>query len=161
MHSLKRALLEGDMSKDPSSKVGAVIVGPDRNVLSTGFNGFPRGVHDDARLNDKAMKRKIIVHAELNAILNAAREGVRLKGSTLFWIGIKKEKVWGGCPCVPCTSAIINAGISTIVSVSSENMPDTWALQQPLAHAVRQEGGVDYHQIKLKDFLDEEIITIG
>lgn len=155
IQSLRRCWLEAQMSKDPSSRVGAVIVGPDLNILSTGFNGFPRGVTDDGRLQNKEVKRKIIVHAELNAILNAAREGVRLKGSTLYWIGIKNGKLWGGCPCVPCTSAIIQAGIAEIVSISSENMPDTWALQQPLAHQIRTEGHVDYHQYSLEVFQEK------
>lgn len=159
VHSLKRALLEASASKDPSSKVGAVIVTDDKFVVSAGFNGFPRGVTDDERLNNKMLKRAITVHAELNALLNAARRGVSVKGATLYWLGIKHNNIWGGCPCVPCTSAIINAGIKAIVSVSPENMPETWLMQQSLAHDIRDEGGVGYHEIPLERFLEE--IEIG
>tara|TARA_R110000851_G_scaffold104499_1_gene222203 strand:- start:360 stop:611 length:252 start_codon:yes stop_codon:yes gene_type:complete len=57
-----------EWSKDPSRKIGAVIVDPNtRQILSLGYNGFPQGIEDDARLNDKAVKRKLVVHAEMNA----------------------------------------------------------------------------------------------
>ena len=80
-HFLRMALLCAQMSKDPNTQVGAVIVGPDREVRSTGFNGLPRGVADTAeRLHDRETKLKLIVHAEMNAVLNAARHGVALKG---------------------------------------------------------------------------------
>jgi dCMP deaminase len=60
-------------------------VGPDREVRATGFNDFPRGVADlPERLQDKAEKLRPIVHAEVNAILNAARVGIPLKGCTLY-----------------------------------------------------------------------------
>src|SRR5215831_10230382 len=65
-------------SKDPRTQVGAVIVDGDRIVRATGFNGFPRGLRDDHRLLEKAAKNRIIVHAEMNAVLQAARVGVPL-----------------------------------------------------------------------------------
>ena len=61
-------------SKDPSSRVGAVIVRPDRTVASVGFNGFPRGVEDSQDvIADRDAKLLRTIHAELNAIL-AAKE---------------------------------------------------------------------------------------
>src|ERR1700722_18183411 len=84
-HFIDMALLCASMSKDPRTRVGAVIVGPDLEVRSTGFNGFPRGVADTPeRLQDKSTKLRLIVHAEVNAILNAARAGIPLKGCTLY-----------------------------------------------------------------------------
>ena len=72
-------------SKDPSTKVGCVVVGEDREIRSTGFNGFPRGISDDnERLTDRNKKYPLICHAEENAIMHAARIGVSLKGSTAF-----------------------------------------------------------------------------
>ena len=63
-------------SKDPSTKVGCVVVGEDREIRSTGFNGFPRGIEDDAeRLEDREQKYPLICHAEENAIMHAARTG--------------------------------------------------------------------------------------
>lgn len=93
-------------SKDPKCCVGAVIVSADHVLLSTGFNGLPRGVYDDSHILENAdEKLKIICHAEQNAILNAARMGVGLKGSSIF---VTKF------PCLPCCSHIIQAGINRI-----------------------------------------------
>src|SRR5271155_3653460 len=70
-------------SKDPNCQVGAVIVSKDNIILSTGFNGLARGVYDDkTTLQDGNEKLKVICHAEANAILNAARVGARVEGTT-------------------------------------------------------------------------------
>ena len=59
-------------SKDPSTKVGAVIVRPDKTICSVGYNGFPRGIEDtEERLNNRDLKYPCMVHAEMNAILNS------------------------------------------------------------------------------------------
>jgi dCMP deaminase len=93
-------------SKDPKCRVGAVIASSDNVVLSTGFNGLPRGVHDDKHiLANPDEKLKIICHAEQNAILNAARIGVALRDATIF---VTKF------PCLACCSAIIQVGITRI-----------------------------------------------
>jgi dCMP deaminase len=93
-------------SKDPRSCVGAVIVSKNNVVLATGFNGLPRGVHDDQELlNDAEEKLKVICHAEQNAILNAARLGVAVEGSAIY---VTKF------PCLACCNAIIQAGIVRI-----------------------------------------------
>lgn len=84
-HFLGMALYHSKLSKDPSTRVGSVIIGPDREILSAGFNGFPRGIADThERLHDRDMKLKLVVHAEMNALLAAARTGMRLKGCTLY-----------------------------------------------------------------------------
>ncbi|MBW2559244.1 MAG: dCMP deaminase family protein [Deltaproteobacteria bacterium] len=94
-------------SKDPSTKVGCVIVGEDHQILSTGFNGFPRGVRDiEGRYRVRETKYQFIEHADRNAIFNAARTGIALKGSTMYL-------PWR--PCHECTRAIIQSGISRIV----------------------------------------------
>jgi len=65
-------------SKDPSTQVGCVVVGPDREIRSTGFNGLPRGIEDtEERLNNREMKYPLICHAEENAIMHAARIGIQ------------------------------------------------------------------------------------
>jgi dCMP deaminase len=93
-------------SKDPRCRVGAVITSPDHVVLSTGFNGLARGVYDDeALLANADEKLKVICHAEQNAILNAARIGVRLKGAVIF---VTKF------PCLTCCNAIVQAGIGRV-----------------------------------------------
>jgi dCMP deaminase len=72
-------------SKDPRCQVGAVIVSADKVVLTTGFNGLPRGVDDDSQiLDDTDEKIKVICHAEQNAIINAARTGIAIQGASIY-----------------------------------------------------------------------------
>ena len=93
-------------SKDPSTKVGAVVVRPDNSHASTGFNGFPRGVDDDRKLlNEREDKYKRIIHAEMNS-LNFLREPA--DGYTLY--------VWPIPPCSVCAGNIIQRGIVRVVS---------------------------------------------
>jgi dCMP deaminase len=93
-------------SKDPKCAVGAVIASSDNVVLSTGFNGFARGVEDDENVLANADEKiKLICHAEQNAIVNAARIGVSLQGASMF---VTKF------PCLACCNAIIQAGITLI-----------------------------------------------
>jgi dCMP deaminase len=91
-------------SKDPSTKVGAVITDARNRVLSLGYNGYPRGV-PDTRLYDREHKYERIVHAEMNALMFA---GVPLQGATLY--------VWPMPPCSRCAGPIIQAGIVRVVA---------------------------------------------
>jgi dCMP deaminase len=95
-------------SKDPSTRVGVVAVSPDKQILSVGYNGFPRGVSDyPARLSDRETKYRLTSHAEMNCIYNAVHNGVPLKGSFLYVYG---------CPvCCECAKGIIQAGISEVI----------------------------------------------
>ncbi len=105
-------------SKDPSTKVGCVVVGEDREITSTGFNGFPRGISDDNdRLTDREKKYPLICHAEENAIMHAARIGVSLKGSTAY-------VTWP--PCSRCARSLIQAGIKEVVYSTAEDIPERW-----------------------------------
>ncbi len=93
-------------SKDPSTRVGAVIVRPDRIVVASGFNGFPRGIADtDARLADRPTKYQLVVHAEMNALLQA---GWQAAGCTLY--------SWPLAPCERCAAHIAQAGIVRVVA---------------------------------------------
>ena len=94
-------------SKDPNTKVGCIIVGPDNEVRSTGYNSFPRGICDDVpeRL-ERPEKYLWIEHAERNAIYNAARSGICTKGCTIYMQGL---------PCMDCARSIIQSGIIRIV----------------------------------------------
>lgn len=107
-------------SKDPSRKVSAIAV-KDRRVLSTGYNGFPRGVADtEERLNNRELKYKFIVHGEMNCILNAAREGVSLEGATIY---VTRLPV-----CGDCAKAIAQCGIKRVVmeSTSFADLDKKW-----------------------------------
>jgi dCMP deaminase len=148
-HFLKIAEDCASMSKDPSTKVGAVIVGPDREVRSTGFNGLPRGIADtDERLNDRDTKLKLVVHAEMNAILNAARFGIPLKGCTLYLAAMNNTGlVWGGPPCTRCSVETIQSGIRTIVSYPKKAIPSRWHDDLAVAQSILEEGGIDYREV--------------
>ena len=115
---LSEAARISDWSKDPSTKVGCLIV-KDRQILSTGFNGFPRGIADLAsRLNNREERLLRTVHAEGNAVAQAARNGVSLKGSTAY--------VFPFIPCSSCCSLLIQAGIVRVV-VPDTPIPSRWA----------------------------------
>lgn len=150
-HFLGLALYHAGMSKDPSTKVGSVIVGPDREVRSLGFNGFPRGIADTAeRLNDRDTKLKIVVHAEMNAILAAARIGVSVKGCTLYLCATDSSGlIWGGAPCSRCTVEIIQAGIGAIVTRPFKTVPSRWAGDVEAARLLLHEANIDYREVSL------------
>lgn len=108
------ALLAAMRSKDPSTQVGACIVSEDRIILSTGYNGFPKGCSDDefpwareGETNDT--KYPYVVHSELNAILNAG--GKDLRGSILYVTLF---------PCNECAKAVIQSGIREVVYLSDK-----------------------------------------
>lgn len=103
---MRHVYLAASKSKDPRTKIGATLV-RDNNIISTGFNGFPRYVSDTAeRYNDRALKHEYVVHAEHNAVLQCAYHGTSAKGTTLYTQGI---------PCSGCTRAVIQAGVCRIV----------------------------------------------
>lgn len=103
---LNIAMVASIKSKDPRCRVGAAIAKANNVLLSTGFNGLPRGVHDDKHiLDDPEEKLKVICHAEQNAIFNAARIGLAVEGASIF---VTKF------PCLACCLSIIQSGITRI-----------------------------------------------
>lgn len=120
-------------SKDPGTKVGCVLV-DDRRILSTGYNGFPQTISDDLdRYIDRDFKLSITVHAEKNAILNAAKNGTRVQGSTLYVTFP---------PCSQCASAIIQAGVAQIVCPDPASAPERWRSNFQAANNLFYEAGV-------------------
>lgn len=100
-------------SKDPDTQLGAVIVGPAKEIRSTGYNSLPRHIRDDVEeRRQRPTKYLWMEHAERNAIYNAARCGTPLEGCTLY-----VELM----PCMDCARAIVQAGIMEVV-VDSERM---------------------------------------
>ena len=129
-------------SKDPSTKVGCVVVGEDREIRSTGFNGFPRGINDDEdRLMDREKKYPLICHAEENAIMHAARIGVSLKDSTAY-------VTWP--PCSRYTRSLIQAGIKEIVYPETGKVPERWIEDFTISDSMLNEAGVAVRSIKLE-----------
>ena len=104
-----QAVLISQKSKDPSTKVGCVIVNDDNVILSTGFNGFPRGINEENSSRwRRPEKYNWVEHAERNAIFNAARVGVSLNNSRAYLS-------WEPKPCAECTRALIQAGIKEVI----------------------------------------------
>lgn len=100
-------------SKDINTQIGAVIVGRDHEIVSTGYNSFPRGIKDlEPERQERPEKYYWFSHAEINAITNAARIGVSTNNCTMY--------LTCGMPCADCAKAIINAGIRTVYCKSTE-----------------------------------------
>ena len=94
-------------SKDQRTQIGAVIVGEDKEIVSTGFNSFPRGINDDVEERQQRPEKYYwFEHAERNALYNAARIGVSTKGTTMY--------LTCGSPCTDCAKGIISSGVRTI-----------------------------------------------
>ena len=103
---MNRAKEISKWSKDPSTKVGAVIVRQNNTAASEGYNGFPRGMSDDSKLyEDREVKYSRIIHAELNALLFSNED---LAGCTLYTFPVP--------PCDRCAVAIIQSGIKKVVA---------------------------------------------
>lgn len=139
------AIISSMRSKDPNTQVGACIVDVNNNVLSLGYNGTPIGFSDDEfpweRSNDDPIKTKYpyVCHSELNAVLNAARNGVKLFGATLYVTLF---------PCNECTKSIIQSGIKKIVYLDDKyhNEPMTVVSRRML-----DKTGVIYEQYELNN----------
>ena len=125
-------------SKDPSTQVGCVVVGPDREIRSTGFNGLPRGIEDsEYRLNNREIKYPMICHAEENAIMHAARIGISLKDCTAY-------VTWP--PCTRCARSLIQAGVSEIIYPKGIDIPDRWIQDFDLSLKMFKEAAVKTKQ---------------
>ena len=134
---LELAELVASWSKDPSTKVGAVIADDNRRIVSVGYNGFPQGISDDpADLANRSVKYERIIHAEMNAILFADRSHFR-GGLTLY--------TWPFSPCSRCASYIVQAGINRVVT--RPNTDPRWAESFALAHNTFNQAGVEFIEI--------------
>lgn len=133
-------------SKDPSTRVGAVLVRPaDHIVLGLGYNGFPRGVVDsEDRLNDRETKYQLVVHAEANAILMA---GQAAKGATLY---VFPSFVLPPI-CNECAKLVIQAGIKEVVGYEpdlSDERVKRWMKSIGIAATMCTEAGVTWRGVK-------------
>ena len=145
------AMLAAKRSKDPNTQVGACIVSPDNIIISTGYNGMPTGCSDDvfpwAREGEET-KYPYVVHAELNAILNA--NGRDLRGSRLYVALF---------PCNECAKAIIQSGVKEVLYLS-DKYSDT--MLNLASKRMLQAAGVRFTQLHfdrkeiLLDFVPEE-----
>lgn len=140
---MELAFLISTWSKDTSTKTGALVVGPDREIRATGYNGLVRGVDDNIpeRL-ERPTKYEFFEHAERNAIYNACLTGTSLKGCTLYATH---------SPCTDCARAIIQSGIKTVVTnkvIIDENTPkNTWRDKLEYSAQMFKEAGVEYIEL--------------
>ena len=126
-------------SKDPSTQVGCVVVGPDREIRSTGFNGLPRGIEDTIeRLGNRELKYPLICHAEENAIMHAARIGLALKGCTAY-------VTWP--PCTRCARSLIQAGVDEVVYPGPIEIPERWVEDFEISRGMFAEAGVEVREV--------------
>lgn len=124
MRYLRMAQLVASWSKDPSTKCGAVIVSPLNEIISTGYNGFPRGVEDKLEwLNDRNTKYLMTVHAEMNAIVFSKRN---IENCTIY--------TWPFHACSQCAAAIIQTGMKHHVTLINYNdrWEGSWVLAQKM-----------------------------
>ena len=123
-------------SKDPSRKIGSVAVGDGGQILSIGYNGFPRGINDDERLHDRETKYPLVVHAEMNAIYNATLNGISLRGADLY--------VYGLPVCSDCARGVIQVGIKRVVMNISDGPIGHWHEHWNRTKDMFDEAGVEY-----------------
>ena len=144
---MELAAIIATWSKDPSTKVGCVIVGVDNEIRSTGFNGFPRGIRDDERLSDRDTKLAMICHAEENAIMHAARVGVPLKG-TVAYVTFP--------PCSRCARSLVQAGVSRVVCPGLHTVPERWASDVGAGADLMVESGMTVEYTSISSLAPED-----
>ena len=125
-------------SKDPSSKISAIAIDPDKRVLlSAGYNGFPRGIADTPeRLNNRTEKLKLMVHSEMNMIMNATYNGVSLNSSKVF--------VYGLPVCSECAKGIIQVGVSEVLMMIDKEVSSHWKESFERTKSLFNEAGVKF-----------------
>ena len=130
-------------SRDPSTKVGAVIA-RGKYPVAMGFNGFPAGLSDDPELyQDRETKYARIQHAEGNALAAALRMGVRVAGATIY--------TWPFPPCGECAKQIISSGIARVVSTPpSPDLQSRWPSLE-VAKGLFQEAGIPFCLLEMGD----------
>jgi len=129
---LKMCNLVATMSKDPSTKCGAVVVDEWNRVISLGYNGLPRGLEDkDEYLNVRETKYKLILHAEQNAILFSAHHLTDCKIYTTPFM-----------PCTSCMALIIQSKIGMVICPSPPKDKERWKENFELSRKIAKEAGV-------------------
>lgn len=120
-------------SKDPGTKVGCVLV-TDRRMIASGYNGFPSTLSDSLELyEDRDYKLAVTVHAEANAILNAAKNGAKTQSCTAYVTFP---------PCSQCAAALIQAGVSKVICPNPATAPERWRASFKLANEMLYQSGV-------------------
>jgi dCMP deaminase len=120
-------------SKDPGTKVGCVLVS-DRRLIASGYNGFPSTLSDSLTLyEDRDYKLAVTVHAEANAIMNAAKNGAKTQSCTAYVTFP---------PCSQCAASLIQAGVERVVCPDPETAPERWRASFKLGNEMLYNSGV-------------------
>lgn len=155
---MRHVYLAAQKSKDPRSKIGAVLV-RDKNIISTGFNGFPISVKDlPERYNDRNVKYEFVAHAEFNCIVTAARFGISTNNSILYTQGIV---------CNECCKSVIQGGIKClIVHKQWPNLThnEQWVKSIEISKIMLSEAGIKIMFLDkilgVKGYLDGKLIEV-
>jgi len=135
IRGLKLAREVSSWSKDPSTKVGSAVFDQNHRVISVGFNGYPQGCNDNGMENREEKYLKVL-HSEINSILFAKRD---LTNCTIY--------VYPMPPCCRCASAIIQSGISTVITLEpTKDVYERWGKEFELSYSMYQERGINLLQ---------------
>jgi dCMP deaminase len=137
-YGMDLARVAAGRSRDPSTQCGAVILDTQHRLVSSGYNGLPRGIPDDPALyEDRERKLALVLHAEQNAILFAQRD---LTGATIY--------VWPMPPCSRCAALIVQAGIRRVVSLApTAEQDERWGTSFDLARWLYQQAGIELVEV--------------
>ena len=154
---MQMAQLISTWSKDQSTKVGCVIVSPEKAILSMGYNGFPRGVDDNVpSRQERPTKYDFVVHAEENAILNAVRNGTRLEGGIMYVTMI---------PCSRCAGSVINSGIKEVIYLArseeekAKQQIDGWRQKVGISLQMFDEAGIIHKELPRDYILSQNVLN--
>lgn len=150
---MEQAFFVATKSKDKSTKVGSVVVGPGNEVVTMGFNGLPRGMKECPEYQKRPLKYWLTVHSERNSIYNAARIGAKLLGTRIYT---------QYCPCAECAQGVIQSGIQEIIvcdkwdgvidkipkELDSKDSVDRWRESCTIARMMFKKCGVKYRVYK-------------
>lgn len=157
---MRHVYLVASKSKDPRTKIGAVIV-KDNNIIASGYNGFARGVLDlPERYDDRETKYLFVCHGEFNAVASAARHGIATNETIMYTQGI---------PCNECAKSVVQSGIKVVVvheqwrEYSKEN-PTKWTHLANYSKTMFEESGVAiryYNKVlHLQGYRDGKLIEV-
>jgi len=152
MIGIRLAQFASTLSKDRSTKVGAAILGRNAEVLSIGYNGFPRGVNDNVEdRHERPAKYLFTEHAERNALYNALRTGISVTGCTLY---LNYEPSL----CSDCCRGVIQSGITEIVGIDVKfpGKGEQWEDNLKQSMKMLDEAGIIYRTVKSENLVSED-----
>lgn len=140
---LELAFNISNWSKDRGRKVGCVIVGPNNEIRSTGYNGFPRNIDDTVESrHERPTKYLYAEHGERNALYHAARTNVSTDGCSLYV---------NHCPCAECTRGIIQCGIRRVITIAPDFNDNKYGESFKVSVEMMKEAGVFLQYIDIKE----------